>query len=104
MLFTFPSRYLFTIDLEVCLALDGGPPRFKPDFTCPTLLRNILLSILNFTEGAITRYGRPFQVRLAIKYRKMLESYNLRLRRIWAIPCSLATTGGISIDFFSLVT
>ncbi len=30
---------LFTIDLQNYLALEGGPPRFKPDFTCPTLLR-----------------------------------------------------------------
>ena len=38
-LFTFPSRYLFTIDHQYCLALEDGPPRFKPDYTCPTLLR-----------------------------------------------------------------
>src|SRR5436305_534940 len=33
---------LSAIDLCICLALDGGPPRFRPDFTCPTLLRNTL--------------------------------------------------------------
>ncbi len=37
-LFTFPSRYSFTIDPTRCLALEGGPPSFKPDFTCPILL------------------------------------------------------------------
>jgi hypothetical protein len=31
---------LSAIDLSICLALDGGPPGFGPDFTCPTLLRN----------------------------------------------------------------
>ena len=31
---------LSAIDLSVCLALDGGPPGFRPDYTCPTLLRN----------------------------------------------------------------
>ena len=30
---------LSAIDLSICLALDGGPPRFGPDFSCPTLLR-----------------------------------------------------------------
>ena len=30
-LFTFPSRYWYTIDLWISLA-DGGPPRFKPDY------------------------------------------------------------------------
>ena len=30
-LFTFPSRYLFTIGRQECLALGGGPPCFPPD-------------------------------------------------------------------------
>ena len=30
--------------------MEGGPPRFKPDYTCPTLLRNILsLANISFT-------------------------------------------------------
>ena len=37
-LFAFPSRYLFTIDRKVYLALGGGPPRFGQGFTCPGLL------------------------------------------------------------------
>ena len=37
-LFTFPSRYLFTIDHRICLALGGGPPRFRQGFSCPALL------------------------------------------------------------------
>ena len=35
----------------------------------------------------------------------MLESYNPQAETwVWAIPRSLATTKGISFDFFSLVT
>ena len=35
----------------------------------------------------------------------MLESYNpITEVMVWAFPCSLAATKGISIDFFSLVT
>jgi len=52
---------LFTIDLAHYLALDGGPPRFKPDFTCPTLLRILLLYGMHFKYGAITLYGGSFQ-------------------------------------------
>src|ERR1051325_10152999 len=37
-LLTFPSRYLFTIDRKIYLALEGGPPSFSQDFTCPDLL------------------------------------------------------------------
>jgi hypothetical protein len=38
-LFTFPSRYLFTIGRCLCLALEGGPPCFPQDFTCLVVLR-----------------------------------------------------------------
>ena len=37
-LLTFPSRYLFTIDRKIYLALEGGPPSFGQDFSCPDLL------------------------------------------------------------------
>ncbi len=48
-LLTFPSRYLYTIDRKIYLALGGGPPRFSQGFTCPDLLDkiNIRLAILN---------------------------------------------------------
>jgi hypothetical protein len=38
-LFTFPSRYWFTIGRISSLALEGGPPSFPPDFACPVVLR-----------------------------------------------------------------
>jgi hypothetical protein len=38
-LFTFPSRYLFTIDLATYLALERDRPRFPRGFTCPMVLR-----------------------------------------------------------------
>ena len=37
-LLTFPSRYLFSIDHAIYLALGGGPPRFSQSFTCSDLL------------------------------------------------------------------
>ena len=37
-LLTFPSRYLFTIDRKIYLALERGRPRFSQGFTCPDLL------------------------------------------------------------------
>ena len=37
-LLTFPSRYLFSIDRKIYLALGGGPPSFSQGFTCPDLL------------------------------------------------------------------
>ncbi len=38
-LFTFPSRYWSTIGRQEYLALEGGPPSFPRDFTCPAVLR-----------------------------------------------------------------
>ena len=40
-LLTFPSRYLFTIDRKIYLALEGGPSRFNQGFTCPGLLNTV---------------------------------------------------------------
>ena len=38
-LFTFPSRYYALSVAVLYLALEGGPPGFKQDFSCPALLR-----------------------------------------------------------------
>ena len=38
-LFTFPSRYWYTIGGQGYLALEGGPPDFPQDFSCPVVLR-----------------------------------------------------------------
>ena len=40
------------------LGLEGGPPMFRQDFTCPALLES---PDLVFAYGAVTRYGRAFQ-------------------------------------------
>ena len=40
------------------LGLEGGPPMFRQDFTCPALLKS---SRNSYLYGAITRYGKTFQ-------------------------------------------
>ena len=40
------------------LGLEGGPPNFRQDFTCPALLEDM---ISGFPYGAVTRCGPPFQ-------------------------------------------
>ena len=63
MLFTFPSRYLFTIDHKKYLALGHSRPCFKRDFTSPALLKNNCYGeLIPFAYGAITRSGRAFQL------------------------------------------
>jgi hypothetical protein len=38
--------------------LEGGPPIFGQDFTCPALLEDMCAF---YPYGAVTRYGPPFQ-------------------------------------------
>ena len=59
-LFTFPSRYWFTIGRPGDLALGCGQPGFPQDFPCPVVLRNKKRSPSPFAYGTITLYGGPF--------------------------------------------
>src|SRR3954465_8930209 len=43
---------------EEYLGLEGGPPMFRQDCTCPALLEDMSSG---FPYGAVTRYGSPFQ-------------------------------------------
>ena len=38
--------------------MEGGPPIFRQDFTCPALLKDIKAF---YRYGAITHFGRTFQ-------------------------------------------
>ena len=40
------------------LGLEGGPPNFRQDFTCPALLED---HGSHYAYGAVTRYGPTFQ-------------------------------------------
>ncbi len=71
-LFHSPHRGAFHLSLTVLcslsvmyeyLGLEGGPPMFRQDFTCPALLKSF--SSL-FSYGAVTRYGHTFQSVLII--------------------------------------
>ena len=56
-LFTFPSRYCFTIGRQMCLALDRGRPGFIRNFTCSALLGCSTKSDFYFIYRAFTFYG-----------------------------------------------
>ena len=44
------------------LALEGGPPGFRRDFSCPALLGNILTIVVAYAYRALTFCGWLFQV------------------------------------------
>src|SRR5215207_6202787 len=56
-LFTFPSRYSFTIGRQEYLALEGGPPCFPRDSTCPAVLKRNPTRSSSFVYGALTPSG-----------------------------------------------
>jgi len=63
MLFTFPSWYLFTIDLKKYLALGHSRPCFPRDFTSPAVLKIYCRrAITLFAYRAITVSGGAFQL------------------------------------------
>lgn len=60
-LFTFPSRYSFTIGRQEYLALDGGPPSFPHERPSTWYSGGRSRRSLAFAYGALTHYGLPFQ-------------------------------------------
>ena len=67
--------------------MEGGPPMFRQDFTCPALLKDLKV---DYRYGAITRCGPAF-----------LTGSRSRLNGHWPDPRSLATTSGVSVDVLS---
>jgi hypothetical protein len=60
-LFTFPSRYSFTIGRSWYLALESGLPSFPHGFTCRVVLRIPAEPITFSLYGILTLFDRPFQ-------------------------------------------
>ena len=55
-----------------------------------------------FTYGTLTFFGLPSHaVLLVFVVFKVVRTPNTLLYRVWPLPRSLATTSGISVDFFS---
>ncbi len=48
--------------------MEGGPPMFRQDCTCPALLKDLAVIV---AYGALTRYGPPFQTVLLTSARPL---------------------------------
>ena len=75
-LFTFPSRYLFTIGHQGVFRLGGWSPHIQTGFHVSRLTQG---SACIYAYGAITRYGRTFQTVLLIPNQPLACSAFARL-------------------------
>ena len=81
--------------------MEGGPPRFKQDFSCPVLLR-ILAQLVRFRIRGFHSLWPAFPNRSSIQLPLMqvLQPQSARTL-VWSTLRSLAATSRISIDLFS---
>ena len=76
-LFTFPSRYLFTIGQYEYLALDLSRPDFQPDFSCLVVLKKKLGNCMVFRDTGLS----PSVVRRSRRVLLNSTHYSLPLYR-----------------------
>ena len=81
--------------------MEGGPPIFPPDFSCPAVLW-IQPSVLRFHLRGFHAIPRIFPYpSVSFAHLLAVHTPGTLLLPVWPLPRSLATTCGISIDFFS---
>ena len=101
-LFTFPSRY-YALSVTISyLGLEGGPPCFPPDFSCPAVLW-CQLAVFGFRVRVFHPLGRRFPTRF--HYPTSMLSAGPQPRgacsSVWPLSLSLAATQEIDVSFSS---
>ena len=102
-LFTFPSRYWYTIGHKRVFSLTGWFRQIPTEFPLLRGTQGILHAHHDFVYGTFTLYGQPFQSCLTInsgRYRGPTTPMS-KSASVWAVPVSLAATQGITIVFSS---
>ena len=102
-LFTFPSRYLFTIGQQGVLSLGGWSPQIPSGFHVSEGTQEHHRWTSAFAYGGITLYASTFQsILLAVRHLDVGPTTpHQKPDAVWAIPRSLAATDGVSFDFLS---
>ena len=104
MLFTFPSRYWFAIGLPGVFSLAGWSRRIRAGFLVPRVTQDTTRPRLaSHTElsSSTVELSRTFRSRFRYHSVVLLPRTGVATSAVWALPRSLATTGGI-INLFSL--
>jgi hypothetical protein len=103
-LFTFPSQYWFTIGLSGVFSLARWFWQIQTGSHVSRLTQDTTRYSMHFVYGTITRYGPTFQKGSTTHTESTSWSYNpgcAETLPVWAVPLSLATTGGSLFVFFS---
>ena len=101
-LFTFPSQYCSTIGHQVVFRLGGWSPHILTGFHVPADTLDTAYAFLRFVYRTITLFGwLSHTIRLQINARCDGPNPTGIATVVWPLPLSLATTRGISVDFFS---
>ena len=104
MLFTFPSRYWFTIGLIRVFSLAGWSRRIRAEFLVLRVTQDTTRphhASITGLSPSMTELSRTFFSHSAYHGVVLLPRMCIATHAVWALPRSLATTGGI-ISLFSL--
>ena len=102
-LFTVPSRYLFSIGYQVVFSLTEWSPLFHTRFLVSRTTLDLSRLHSVFVYRTFTFFGLPSLVILLTLFLALLiiRTPDVLLLLVWALPVSLATTSGIVVTFFS---
>ena len=103
-LFTFPSRYSFTIGLTGVFSLTGWSRQIRAGLLVSRVTQDTTRIPLASRKGlspAMAGLSRPFRSRSGVHAVVLQPRACIATCTVWALPRSLATTGGI-ISLFSL--
>ena len=102
-LFTVPSRYLFSIGYQVVFSLTEWSPLFHTRFLVSRTTLDLSRLHSVFVYRTFTFFGLPSLVILLTLFLALLIilTPDVLLLLVWALPVSLATTSGIVVTFFS---
>ena len=105
MLFTFPSRYWFTIGLMGVFSLAGWSRRIRAGLLVSRVTQDTATPLLASRKGlspAMAGLSRPFRSQSVCDSAVLQPRGCIATVSVWALPRSLATTGGITFCFLFL--
>ena len=105
MLFTFPSRYSFAIGLPGVFSLAGWSRRIRAEFLVIRVTQDTTRPHLHSCTGfspSVMQLSRCFHSAFGYHDVVLQPPLCIATQEVWALPRSLATTGGIIVYFLFL--